>query len=433
MNDKPSPFAQRRWQSADGTGQTHMEKPNMTTLQKITLRLSEVRTRLNEISGLEGEALTGEVTAESDTLQTEYKDLETRHRAAITAEPDPNETRVEGDAETRELALLTERANVGDILSATFEKRQTSGEAAELQKHFGLGSHQVPLEMLRINRAVEERAAATVPASIADASQGEVITPVFSSGDGAFLGIERPTVPVGDAAYPVLSTSPSVKGPFTDSGEAAQTDATFVANSLSPERLQASFSYRRTDAARFAGLDSSLRLALSGGLEEALDEQAINGSDGLLNGTNLSNNNVSAVTTFALYLSGLLYGRVDGRYARTPGDVRMIVGQGTFTHAAAAYKGNNSDESGVERIGSRSGGFRVSPHVPAVSGNKQNALIRLGMERGGAVQPMWQGVSLVVDEFTRAAYGEIIVHAILLANFAITRKAQWFKQQTQHA
>ena len=75
----------------------------------------------------------------------------------------------------------------------------------------------------------------------------------------------------------------------------------------------------------------------------------------------------------------------------------------------------------------------VSAHVPDVSGNKQNALIRLGMERGGAVQPMWQGVSLVVDEFTRAAYGELIVHAVLLANFQITRKAQFHKQQTQHA
>ena len=39
----------------------------------------------------------------------------------------------------------------------------------------------------------------------------------------------------------------------------------------------------------------------------------------------------------------------------------------------------------------------------------------------------------MVDEFTRAAFGEIIIHAILLANFAITRKAQWFKNQTQHA
>ena len=69
----------------------------------------------------------------------------------------------------------------------------------------------------------------------------------------------------------------------------------------------------------------------------------------------------------------------------------------------------------------------------AVASNKQNALIRLGMERGGATQPLWQGVSLVIDEFSRAAHGEIIIHAILLANFQVTRKAQWHKQQTQHA
>ena len=39
----------------------------------------------------------------------------------------------------------------------------------------------------------------------------------------------------------------------------------------------------------------------------------------------------------------------------------------------------------------------------------------------------------MVDEFTRAAFGEIVVHAILLSNFAITRKAQFSKRQTQHA
>ena len=243
----------------------------MTTLQKITLRLSEVRSRLNEISGLEGAALTGEITAESDTLQTEYKELETRNRAAIVASPpEATQTVATEDAETRELQRLTSKANVGAIFAAALEHRNTEGESAELQKHFNLSSHQVPLEMLRINRSVEERAAATVPASIGDASQAEVVTPVFASGDGAFLGIERPVVPTGDAAYPVLSTVPSVKGPFSGSDNAAQTDAEFVANNLSPERLQASFSYSRTDAARFAGLDAALRLALNGGLAGAV-------------------------------------------------------------------------------------------------------------------------------------------------------------------
>ena len=68
-----------------------------------------------------------------------------------------------------------------------------------------------------------------------------------------------------------------------------------------------------------------------------------------------------------------------------------------------------------------------------MASNRQNALIRLGMERGAAVQPMWQGVSLIMDEYTRATQGEIVVHAILLANFKITRAAQFSKRQTQHA
>ena len=403
----------------------------MTITQKVQLRLSECRQKLNEL--LQVETRSAEQQTEMEALTAEVSKREPELRAALAAEDDKQEVVTTADAETRELAQLTAKANVGDILSATFEKRQTSGAAAELQKHHGIGSHQVPLEMLRINRSVEERAAATVPASIGDASQAQVIVPIFSTGDGAFLGIERPTVPVGDAAYPVLSTVPSVKGPFTGSDNAAQTDAEFVANNLSPERLQASFSYRRTDAARFAGLDAALRLALNGGLQERLDQQAIEGTDGLLTSTNLDNANVSTATTFALYLSGLLYGRVDGRFARTPSDIRMILGQGTFSHASAAFKGNNSDESGVERLQEKSGGLMVSAHVPAVSGNKQNALIRLGMERGAAVQPIWQGVSLVVDEFSRSAFGEVIVHAILLSNFAITRKGQWHKQQTQHA
>ena len=395
---------------------------------------SEIRTRVLEINALPDDKLTPELRGERNTLYKTYEAGEIEFRASLEAlqvEQAAGLTVV--DAEARELQLLTDKANVGDILTATIERRQTSGEASELQKHYGLGAHQIPLEMLRIDRGVEERAAAAVPASIGDAVQAEVITPIFSTGDGAFLGIERPTVPVGDAAYPVLGTVPSVKGPFTGSDDAAQTNATFAANSLSPERLQASFSYRRSDMARFAGLDASLRLALNGGLTEALDAQAISGSDGLLTATNLANHNVTAVSTFALYLKGLLYARVDGRYARSAGDVRIIVGAGTYTHASEVYKASETDETASERLQARSGGLMVSPHVPAVASNRQNALIRLGMERGAAVQPLWEGVSLIVDEFTRATQGEIVVTAVLLSNFQITRAAQFSKRQTQHA
>ena len=141
----------------------------MTILQGLQVKQSTIRESINTLLG--NDSRTEEQDGELVKLTGEgHEAIEPEIRAALVAEPDPEEVLVEGDAEARELAQLTAKANVGDILSATFEKRQTSGEAAELQKHYGMGSHQVPLEMLRIDRGVEERAAATVPASIGDAS-----------------------------------------------------------------------------------------------------------------------------------------------------------------------------------------------------------------------------------------------------------------------
>ena len=335
------------------------------------------------------------------------------------------------DTADTELRALTKRSNLGGVFSAAMAGRPTDGAEAELQAHYKLASNQVPIEMLRLDRGVESRAAATVPGSIGDATQAEVILPVFATGDGAFLGVERPVIPVGTAAFPTLTTAPNIRGPFSNSSDAAQTDATFAANSLSPERLQASYSYRSSDAARFSGLDSSLRLALNSGLQEALDQQAINGGSGLLNGTNLSNNNVTALTSFVQYLDRLLYGRVDGRYGRAPGDVRILVGSPVFTHMSTLYKSSESDETTSERLAARSGGLVVSAHVPALSSKRQNTLMRLGSSAGAAVQPLWDAVSILVDPYSKSVQGEVVVTATLLANFQVTQGSQWHKQQVQ--
>ncbi|MCY4368435.1 MAG: hypothetical protein OXF41_03215 [bacterium] len=50
------------------------------------MRLSKVRSRLNAIAGLDGEAFTDAVREELDGLESEYSDLERRHRAAILSE-----------------------------------------------------------------------------------------------------------------------------------------------------------------------------------------------------------------------------------------------------------------------------------------------------------------------------------------------------------
>ena len=171
---------------------------------------------------------------------------------------------------------------------------------------------------------------------------------------------------------------------------------------------------------------------LSDALSDKLDQQILAGDEGLLHSTNLSNNNVSAVTTYALYKSGLAYGRVDGTWAMGVDDLRIVMGSGTFAHAATQYRGNNADQSAIDELMEKTSGVKVSAHVPAVSGTKQNAVIRLGMRRD-MVAPIWEGVTLIPDEVTKASSGQIVVTAVMLHAIKILRSGGFHKQQTQHA
>ena len=299
-----------------------------------------------------------------------------------------------------------------------------------MQGHHGLPPNVIPLDLLRAPAGeVEHRAVTPTPAN-AGAMQETPIAPVFAMGSGAFLGIDRPTVAYGSAVYPVLTTRPTVHGPVATSADAADTTGGFDALLLPPERLQASFVYRRSDAARFEGMDESLRQALSMGLEEGLDDDAIAGTNGLLTGTNLANNNVTTATTFALFVSQFLYGRVDGRYAAAQSDVRTVMGPGSYAHAGATYQ-STPHQSALDVLMDKSSGVRVSAHVPAVDGNnRQNAVVRLGMRRD-MVQPLWNGVAIITDEVTLSGKGEIEITAVMLMNTRILRAAAFHKQNVQ--
>ena len=138
------------------------------------------------------------------------------------------------------------------------------------------------------------------------------------------------------------------------------------------------------------------------------------------------------MTTYALYRSQFAYSRVDGKYATMPSDLRVVMGSGTFAHAASQYRGNNDNTDALMALDAAGIAVRVSAHVPAVASNKQNAVIRLGMRRD-AVAPIWEGVTLIPDEVTKAAEGQIRVTAVMLHAVKILRSAGFYKQQTPHA
>ena len=229
----------------------------MTKKAKLAIELSTKRQRVNELLGLGDGELTTELRSELDGLTVRLQEIEPELRAAIVAEETAQTVSTgEGTAEERELRAMVGRASVGAIFAAVVEHRATEGPEAELQKHLGLSGNQVPLRML-----VEHRAVTPAPADVG-ATQSPIIPGVFPQSASAFLGVDQPTVAVGDAVFPVLTTNASVHAP-DEGAEAAETTGSFSAEALSPKRLQSSFRYSREDRARFNGMDSALRDNLS--------------------------------------------------------------------------------------------------------------------------------------------------------------------------
>ena len=231
--------------------------------------------------------------------------------------------------------------------------------------------------------------------------------------------------------YTVLSTS-AAPGTPAKGVDQAHSAAAFTAAVLSPGRIQASLFFAREDRARLAGLDEALRSNLSAALGDELDQQVLTGTNGLLTGTVLANNAASAADTFATYRSRFAFSLVDGERAMTAGELRLLVGSDTYAHMASVYRGNNSDLDALASLMAATGGVRVSANVTAVSGDKQDVVVR----RGGlqdAVTAIWEGVELVTDNVTQAKAGEIVVTAVMLFSFKVLRASGFSKIQAQHA
>ena len=396
----------------------------MNARKLLELRQSEIRGRLTTLAETDS---TPETETEIASLSTEYRQGEGKLQAMIISSDAPELV------ETRDSRQdLFDRASVGDLVFGLLNGRSTTGAMLELQTEYGLSDNELHIRQLR--QDVETRAVTPAPGNVGQNAQ-PIIPYVFPDSMASFIGVDMPTVGVGEAVFPVLTKDLDVRTP-AENAAAAETTGTFSAEVLSPSRLQAAFFYSREDRARFSGMDSALRENLSMGLSDGLDQQILAGTNGLLNGTVLANHNVTTVTTFDLYMAGLAYGRVDGRYASTAAAIRLVMGAHSYGHAGRVYRNTSVDRTALDRLMDITSGVRVSAHVPAAGSNRQNVLIRLGNNRD-MVAPVWENIALIPDEITLAANGQIkltavMLHAIKLLRAMVSTSSRYSRRNAGH-
>ena len=416
----------------------------MKTSQKLTLRVSEIRQRLNEIGGLADDALTDEIRSERDGLVTEYGETEAKLRAAIIAE-DEDASRAEtrrgdDDAETAELRSLQGRVTLGRFLQCFADGEQLSGAERELTEHRGLtvSGNVVPWDAFLPPAPPAELRADVVtpaPASGNPTNPTEIIGRVFARTAARRLGVMMPSVPIGQVSYPVLTTGQTAEFVEPDGAKEAAAGS-FTPNVLTSVRLQARVQFRIEDLMTTPGLESAHRSDLTMSLGDQLDKQIVSAGNarvrGFLataaNGGIADYANPGDVIDFAGAAEQAARG-VDGIYAGGEDEISWVIGVTSYAKLAGLIQDNDST-SATERLRRILRDFMASAHIPAAAGNVQSGILaKLGAADGGmnAVAPIWEGVKLIRDEVTNAASGLIQVTAVALHNFKVLRPAAYVR------
>ncbi|MDD9984849.1 MAG: phage major capsid protein [Spirochaetaceae bacterium] len=409
----------------------------MTTTQRLQLRLSEIRQKLNELSAKD--ELTDGEQDEMRSLTAEYPKLEERHRAALVAE-DADEQRAaedtgdQMDTEQRERIDLRSKAQLTGYLERFLRGKRTDGAEAELQAAAGVSDAGIPIELWDVpteQRNVEERAITPAPGTVG-VNLDPIRPAVFANSIAPRLGIDMPRVASGTYATGTISTSQTAAAKAKSAAIDATAGAITVATAT-PKRVSARLELTLEDVAAVgqANFESMLRQNLSLALSDALDAQAINGDGNAPNLTGIFQRltdpsaPAAGVADFDAFVE-LFTAGIDGLWANTDKDVAIVAGVETYRLSARTFRDETGQDLGdiafSDYAMERYGGWWTDKRMPAKASHVQQAILyRKGRSMAGgsrgmrtAVCPHWGEVG-IDDVYTGSAKAEryFTLHVLL--------------------
>jgi len=399
----------------------------MLQSQRLQVRSSEIRTRLNELAN--ADAPTAEQLAEVDKLRGELATTETQYRAAVAAE-DSAEHRANADdsPERRESEQLRQRASLGSFIEARLRGRLVDGAEEEYRAACGVSEGAIPLGMFE----PRERAVTGAPNAGTPVNVGPIVPYVFASSLAPSLGIEVRTAAPGSFNIPRITTAPGGgAGPVAAGAGTDETAGVMDIVSSTPRRLPVAV---RTNLESIWTLgpeyEDALRESVRMQLSDKFDDQLINGAaaapalNGLL--TQLTAPTAAGALLNWQAVGDAFVDAIDGLWARELSEVSAVVGVGGYQYASKLFQQPVESGSGghtaatpgsvsaAEYVGQRSAGFRAHTRMPAVVDDSNEALdhnITVLFARRGmpdvtrAIVPTWGELS-IDDPYTAAANGQ---------------------------
>ena len=400
----------------------------MTPTQTLELQLGDLRRKLAEAIGASEpdheaiEKLTGEIRS-TDINLTATKLLEPEVTKVVTDTLSP---------EDRELVELRGKVDFGKYVGAALAGMPImGGPELEYNQHLGLAANYFPLELIGAG-LLEARAIRDVDGA---AGQATWLDRVFAESAAARLGITMPVVNPGIAAYPVLSAGAS--GAQRGRTEAAAEGTyTVVVEELKPTRHAVHGIYSIEDELRLPGMAEAIVRDMRAAIVESMDKAILSGD----NGANETAGDIAGLRTHADVtevtitqtnkvkgdeLLKLFLGFVDGKYAASMADVRMVASVGSNTLWGGTVHNSAVDNQTVAAFLRANGvSWTVRDGIdPNTANGDFGAYVGLARGADGAgVAPIWNQAQLIRDEFgARATQGEVGLTLNAFWNFGLVR------------
>ena len=413
----------------------------MTNRQKIQIKQSEVRERINvllsqeERNEAEGNELR-ELTTKAQTLETEF-------RAAVVSEGEEEgkargEFRDKQDGESAEIRALFGRVTLGDYLTPARAGNGIVGAAVELAAALKVptigpnGGAAIPFDML------ECRAFTDTGSNDGGEMQRPILQRLFGPGVLDHLGVRVDSVPVGRSEWPLITGGVAPAQTKEGTAAAAAVEAPFSYANLKAKKLTGKYEFTHELAASVPEIEAALRRDLGDAVKAKM-------SDSIINGLAPTNTNPHYVQGFLTTLTGTDlstakaafadYGRlhalgVDGIHAEMETQVMSVIGIKTYEEASGTYQ-SGSGESGSEALKRRSGGCIASSFIPAVASTKQSCILHSagggGMMRGDSVAAVWPTLEVIRDIYTQASQGTVLTW-VLLWDAKVAFRSSAYKQ-----
>jgi HK97 family phage major capsid protein len=420
-------------------GATYYEENIMLQSVTISRRQSEIRQALATLVGKEKP--TEDETRSMETLDGEYRQNETRYRAALIAE-DQERKDAKGELETRgsnEWAELVGRFELRQVALMLDEGRALDGATAEvvseLRSHGGYRG--VPVPWMALERRVGETIASGTP----DPKVTQpIIDRLFADAAATRMGASMVNIDSGQVEWPVTTSSVSAGWAASETGDVAgPTVYATTDRPLAPDHtlgVQMKIT-RKALKQSGAALEQAVRRDMNGAIAEAMDAAVFLGSGsagqptGIIAGaagfgiTETSLN--GGAPTWATFRAAVTRFMI-ANAAAGPGVVKMLARPELWNKMdGALIEGTAVSEWDrlVKNVPAQNIVF--SPNAAAAPGSPPESVVVLAVAKNG-VAPIyigtWGQIDVVRDVFSDAASGGLRLTGLVTTDVTVSRAAQ---------